>query len=217
MPPRTDKTGNVYGRLTVTGWNENRRAHWFCRCICGKELSVHSSNLTGGGTKSCGCLRVEVRRAQRHDLSGRRFGRLVVSQYNTDTEKWVCICDCGTTHETVARHLTSGGTVSCGCHRMPHGYAGTPEYKIWSNIPARLRKDTYAAKGIKICDRWVHGENGVHPFVCFLADMGKRPPEPEGWEGKISYWSIERMNNWGDYEPSNCKWATAKEQMNNRF
>lgn len=144
---------------------------------------------------------------------------------------WECQCDCGKVHIVVAGHLLSGHTRSCGClweaagkctkpKHITHGYTSriatgkvSTEYNIWSGARARcLNKKSaayqkYGAKGIGICDRWAIGEGGKSGFECFIEDMGDRPSLKH---------SLDRINPTGNYEPSNCRWATDREQQNNR-
>lgn len=95
--------------------------------------------------------------------------------------------------------------------RQEHGLSHTLEYTNWASMRNRCynkkNKQNYArwgAKGIRVCPRWLVGENGVHPFVCFLADMGLRPSPIH---------QLDRYPNAkGNYEPGNVRWATPKEQ-----
>ena len=88
-----------------------------------------------------------------------------------------------------------------------------PEYGVWEQMKNRCYRKTtasfkyYGARGIKVCDRWLHGEGGKSGFECFITDMGRRPDKG---------YSVDRKRTEGDYEPSNCKWSTAKEQAANR-
>jgi hypothetical protein len=92
--------------------------------------------------------------------------------------------------------------------RITHGKTNTPEYRSWSNMRQRCYDENnnrfyrYGGRGIKVCDRWL----GPDGFVNFLEDMGKKA------KGE----SVDRIDNNGDYTPSNCQWATAKEQSRNK-
>jgi hypothetical protein len=149
---------------------------------------------------------------------GQRFGLLRVIGRAANYERrvmWLCVCDCGNYHRTQAEALLSRRTASCGClrrritaQRLPgrrHGMRYTPEWKAWASMRERCRnpkhpayKD-YGGRGITICSRWSQFEN-------FIADMGLRPVGL----------TLERVNNGGNYEPGNCKWATRLEQARNR-
>jgi len=150
------------------------------------------------------------------NIIGRRFGRLFVFAEGPPTENqkprrtsWVR-CDCGTEKVVQNGALIGGGTKSCGCNQIKskHGHAGqhrSTTYGAWAamiqrctNPHTRQFKD-YGGRGITICERWLRFED-------FLADMGERPT------GK----TLDRWpNKDGNYEKSNCRWATRKEQQRN--
>jgi hypothetical protein len=161
------------------------------------------------------------------DLAGLIFGRLTAVEPTAERRDakvvWLCACVCGNTIRVSSRLLTQGKTRSCGCLRLEmaaarlrlHGAKAAgrlaPEYTNWQAMKDRCYNKNnnhfrrYGGRGIRVCDRWLKGENGVHPFVCFLKDMGPRPSPLHS--------TIDRFpNNDGDYEPTNCRWATQADQ-----
>lgn len=153
------------------------------------------------------------------DLTNRKFGRLTVL-YRTEPDKsgrcyWFCECECGNTTRVVANSLRKGLTKSCGCLRKEvckethtkHGEHGTRLYTIWQDMLLRCNYsgatgyEYYGGRGIKVCDEW---SKDYIPF----RDWAKA-------NGYKDYLTLDRINNDGNYEPSNCRWATYKEQNNN--
>ena len=127
-----DETGNTYGYLTVIERapnNKDGRAIWRCKCKCGNEVTVMGKHLRSGNTKSCGCYQkeraTESNLARGGDLTGKRFGKLVVLEEDGFIKKsdgrnsrvWKCQCDCGNICHVQHVYLTGGDTKSCGCIR----------------------------------------------------------------------------------------------------
>jgi hypothetical protein len=149
------------------------------------------------------------------DLTGRTFGRLTVLSFShtragqrRPVRYWLCKCVCGGKTRVAHSDLLFLKTTSCGCSFIKHGHkrgnSVTTEYGAWCSMISRCRNPNaqawrnYGGRGIQVCERWLSFEN-------FLADMGRRPSGLE----------LDRINNDGDYEPSNCRWTTRSENIKN--
>ncbi len=158
-----------------------------------------------------------------HDLTGQRFGRLTVigidESRNTRKTYWICQCDCGNMSSHRSDGLLSGSIKSCGCYKREqsaikvsknhkHKQSGTRLYNIWLGMKGRCYNPNdpvyknWGGRGITICDDW------KNDFSCFY-----------NWainNGYMENLTIDRIDNDGNYEPDNCRWASQKQQSSNR-
>lgn len=155
--------------------------------------------------------------AKKWDITGKRFGRVEVIGYAgndpRNNTRWLCRCDCGIEKIIRRVHLVDGTSTSCGCYQKEingswsrtHGMTNAPTHRSWNamlgrcNRPHNASYERYGGRGIQVCDRWKTFEN-------FFADMSEKP------KGCV----IDRKDNDGNYEPSNCKWSTFAESSRNR-
>lgn len=154
------------------------------------------------------------------NMTGLRFGKLVgVKKVGNHPKSrramWLFQCDCGKTKVIAGGPVRSGNSRSCGCgivnatiqRNLTHGLSFTPEHMAWREMKKRCYNPNYngfknyGGRGISVCERWMDS------FENFFSDMGKRPSEKH---------SIDRVENNGNYEPGNCRWATKKHQNRNK-
>ena len=208
------KVGDKIGKLLLLekiGQGSHKDAMWKCQCYCGKIFYRYTSSVKKG--KSCGCDRYE-------DLTGKKFGKLTVIKKVENNKRqqtrWLCRCECG--KETVVDRtnlsINKKKTYSCGCWRQKqitkHNKYRSKIYNAYVAMKQRCYNKNhpaykyYGERGIKVCKSWLNKENG---FVNFYK-----------WSMKNGYkenLSIDRINVNGNYTPSNCRWASSLEQMNN--
>lgn len=150
------------------------------------------------------------------DLTGETYGKLLAIEKATNKNgrtAWKCQCECGNTTIATSNDLRSGKVTSCGCRKREglhktHGKTGTRLFRIWSNMRTRCTNKNvkaykdYGGRGITVCDEW---QNEFQAFYDWAM--------ANGYSDELT---IDRIEVNGNYEPSNCRWITMKEQLNNK-
>lgn len=215
-------------------------ARYLCRCDCNKEFTKRKDVIMKMRIKSCGCksmrktpirtpikpkkINNEAKSKDHTDLSGNRFGRLVVLEcIGSDKHHkrlYRCLCDCGNEKTTTQALLKRKEVLSCGCLQKENRYSKNGLttkriYTVWQSMKIRCYNSKfkqykdYGGRGIKICDEWL-GENGLANFVKWAYDNGYDENAPRG------QCTIDRIDNDKGYSPNNCRWVSMKEQSKNK-
>lgn len=226
MAKARDLSGQRFGRLVAEYDTGERTKHrsviWHCRCDCGNEIDSPASALVSGNTSSCGCLRNGcvgggIGGGKPIDVTGQRFGKLTaIKRIGSDRYRyslWEFQCDCGNKCVKQLRSVKRGEVTSCGCNFKPYDHNNERLYRMYHGMKARCYNKNnsgykwYGALGVKVCDEWL---NDFNVFAEWALANGYDKTAPRG------RFTLDRINPYGNYEPSNCRWVSIEEQQRNK-
>lgn len=213
--------GKRYGYLVVEEKacdykKDSHQTYWKCRCDCGNFTYISTGNLNAGRNISCSyhCTKLFKNKEL---MIGRKFGKLTILDYAGENSKnrflWKCKCDCGNDCIAVGSELVrKRGVKSCGCAvRSINGHYRSRLYRIHHSMLCRCytesttRFQDYGGRGITVCDEWREKLEGFNAFYEWALN--------NGYDDNLT---LDRIDVNGNYEPSNCRWATREVQENNK-
>lgn len=184
---------------------KNGKSLYPCKCNCGNETLVRSEVLKQSNSEFC----IKCRHKEKELIIGNTYGKWTIIQEIKTEEKrkhYIVKCECGKVRIQKGIRLRFGDSQGCRtCGSTKHKMASSTTYSTWESMIQRCTNPNnsnykhYGLRGIKICERWFK-------FDLFLEDMGERPNGKE----------LDRIDNNGNYEKSNCRWITHQENLNNR-
>jgi hypothetical protein len=216
--PGMELAGTQIGKWTILNRIEKgpTPGHYYeCICECGNVMIKAATELRAGRSTQCRQCKIDEMHNPEKEI-GKQYGKWHVIRYlgiHRKLHQFLCRCVCGFEGKHCAADLRAGKSKSCltcankeiAKRNIKHGMNNTRIYKVWSAMLHRCNNSNatsyirYGGRGIKVCERWNKFEN-------FLEDMGI---PKDGL-------TLDRINNDGDYEPSNCRWVTHKENCQNR-
>lgn len=211
--------GDRYGHWVVIKEVEHKkgeRRKLLCKCDCGNEKVVPFYHVVNGKSKSCGCYSWIEKKTNIDDYIGKRYGKLViigeepVGKYQHIKVR--CKCDCGNEKVITLNSLKNGSTKSCGCIKYTdHGVQHKCKERLYRirqlmlqrcNNPKAPNFHNYGGRGIGVCKEW---EDDYFSFRKWALE--------NGYNDSLT---LDRKDNNGNYEPSNCRWVDMKVQSNNK-